>query len=190
MLKNYIPSVFSVISLIIARLLRLFQDGRQKGPKWIFEVILFSGFWLVIFLGFRVKESKFTDINYVRKFNMAKIQDGRQNCMKIIYLALKAYIQRNLSYDTAFYRFLGSRNPKMPKWIASENSRWRKSKMAAKMASKTVQNGNLNHKILLEVLLLSGTWLVICPFLGFRGQGIQICKNGLRQKIQYGGNPI
>ena len=81
-LKNDIPSAFSVISLIIALLLGLFQDGRQNLPKF----------------------TKFTEINYVRKFSMAEIQDGRQNCMKNIYLALKAKIQRNLAYDT--YSFL------------------------------------------------------------------------------------
>ena len=51
------------------------------------------------------------------------------------------------------------------------------------------QNRVKNGFLSLEVLLLSGTWLIICPFLGFRGQGIQICQNGLLQKIQDGGNP-
>ena len=51
------------------------------------------------------------------------------------------------------------------------------------------QNGGQNRFFFIYALLVDKTWLVICPFLGFRGLGIQICQNWLRQKIQYGGNP-
>ena len=73
---------------------------------------------------------------------MAEIQDGRQNCMKYIYLALKDTIQRNLAHDTAFHRFLGSRNQIDPKWIISDNPIWPKSKMAAKMHIISAKNAN------------------------------------------------
>ena len=115
-----------------------YKKNTQTFPRWppkqgqngflSMKVILFSGFWLVIclFLGFWGQGIQI----YQNKFNMVKIQDGRQNCMKYIYLALKADIQLNLDYHTAFYRFLGSRNRMDPKWITSDNPVCRKSKMA------------------------------------------------------------
>ncbi len=69
-------------------------------------------------------------------------------------------------------------------------SRWRFLIFEFYLNSKKIEFQFHNIAFLMpKMLIFSGTWLVICPFLGFRGQGIQICKNGLRQKIQYGGNP-
>ncbi len=54
----------------------------------------------------------------------------------------------------------------MQKQIVSENPIWRKSKMAANMAALS----RFHH-------ITDKTWLVIYPFLGFRGRGTQICQN-------------
>ena len=61
-----------------------------------------------------------TEMDYIRKSNMAKIQDGRQNGVQNIFLSPKANTQRNLAYDIAFPRFSGSKNSMAPEWIMSK----------------------------------------------------------------------
>ncbi len=50
-----------------------------------------------------------------------------------------------------------------------------------------IQNGRQIGYFISGMLLSSATWLMICPLLGFRGQGIEIRHNWIPKKIQYGG---